>query len=246
MDKLEFYLQGKEQKGYDFADLAVFSTNLTEALRRIHRIYEPGQTRIPRFEIVALELGSYRSTLASSGAGALAIAGLIASIGAIREHQVPKLRLTGDDIRALKQLAEPLERQTSMIRIENIPIDNEFVSGCDSILKNAPKSFGQAIGRIEGMNIHRSNVFRLYPLDANKGTECYFDENMYDKVISYMNKRVRVEGLIHRDPDGIGIDKITQLTVIEKLPENSELPTMSSLFGAFKDTNLDIGSGWDS
>lgn len=246
MDKFEFYLKGKEQNGYDFADLAVFATNLTEALRRVHRIYEPRPSKLPRFEIVALELGSYRSVLASGGAGALAILGLITSIGEIRQHQVPKLGLSGDDIRAIKRLADPLNFQTECIRIQDIPIDKVFVDGCETILKNAPKSFGQAIGRIEGMNIHRGKFFRLYPFDVDKSAECYFDDELYSRIINCMGHRVRVEGLLHRDPDGIGIDKITKITAIEKLPENSDLPTMSSLFGAFKDAKLDIGSGWEN
>ncbi len=159
----------------------------------------------------------------------MTIANLTATLGAIRDRRELPIRLTAEDVRSLKKLADPLKSNTTQILVGDIPIDTEFTAGCDLILLNAPRSLGQAIGRLEGLNTHDQYFFRIYPTGTNRGAQCFFAQEKYDEVYANMRKRVRVEGLIHRDPDGIGIDRITEISLIESLPEDSQLPTMASL-----------------
>ena len=247
METLSFYLKGKETDAFDFADMAEFTASLSEALRRVHRVIEPGTGKLPRYEIAKVELASFSSILRATGSGIIAASAFVASLSAIKYDRPLPLNLSGDDIRAIRELTNTLDSKTAFIEIADILIDKEFRANCDRILASAPKSLGQVVGRIDGLNTHIEGgwYFRLYPTGVNRGAECFFDESDYSKIHKAMRGRVRVEGLIHRNPDGVGIDRITNLTVIEPIPEDNDLPTLRSLFGSFADSPIDISAGWD-
>lgn len=232
----------------DFADLAEFSAALTEALRVIHRVEHPGYGPLPRYRVQRLEVGSALVGLGGEIEAAKAIVNLVRSVEQIRNRQRPDLSLDGPAVRALRKLSDPLESSTASIVLNDVPIDSQFRSGCNWLLDNAPKSFGQAIGRLEGLNVHHQNFFRLYPEGQDRGAECYFSESLYGDVYSATKRRVRVEGLIQRDPDGVGVDRITKISRLEILPESDQLPSFESLFGLWKDAPIDaqeLRGGWD-
>lgn len=245
METLEFYLKGKGSGSCDLADLGAFCVQLNEALKHAHRAKEPGTGKLPKYELTDVEIASFRGFLHAGASGALAIATLVSSLGAIRSGEKLPVPVTSDDIRTFRKLAEPLGSNTEAIIVGNVPIDMKFVAQCDALLAASPKSLGQATGRLEAVSTHSASQFRLYPFNSDRGIVCYFDEQFYDDVIANMRKRVRVSGLVHRNPDGIGIDRVTNITKIEKVPENNELPTLASLFGRFADRPIDVAGGWE-
>lgn len=243
MSTLTFKLTDKSNGACDFADLADFSAKLTESLRRVHRT-EVAKGKLPRFRIRRLEIGS--AVVGLSG-DAFSIEGFVETVVSIRNRQRPRLPFTGDDIRVLRSMADPLDSHTKSIEINGqVPIDDQFRSGCDYLLDHVPKSFGQAIGRNDGLNIHAQKYFRIYPEGVNRGAQCYFPAEFMDTVLGSIGKRVRVEGLIHRNPDGTGVDRITDLRALEVIPESADLPPLSSLFGMFANTSLDLCKGWEN
>ena len=72
-----------------------------------------------------------------------------------------------------------------------------------------------------------------------------FGDDLYEKVLQNIGKRVRVDGLVHRNADSPTVDRITDVRSIESLPDSNELPSLTSLMGLFQDCPIDVGSGWD-
>lgn len=243
MSILTFKLTDKSGGACDFADLSNFSTRLTDVLRRVHRAeFAAGQ--LPRYRVARMEIGSALLGVTSEG---LSIANFLETVVSIRKMERPRLPYTGDDIRAFRGLTDPLESHTKTIELnDEIPLDEAFRVACDYLLEHVPKSFGQAIGRNDGLNIHNKKYFRLYPEGVDRGAECYFADDYLDKVKASIGKRIRVEGLIHRNPDGTGLDRITSIRSLEIIPESHELPPLSSLFGMFSGNPVDLCRGWEN
>ncbi|MGB7328204.1 MAG: hypothetical protein WBD31_25235, partial [Rubripirellula sp.] len=102
---------------------------------------------------------------------------------------------------------------------------------------------------LDGLNVHARNFFRLYPEGQDRGVECSFDPSLFKVVHAAVGHRVRVSGLIVRDPNGVTISSVGKVTEVTTLPPASELPPLSSLFGLFKNSPIDrevSKSGWAS
>lgn len=243
MSVLTFKMTDKSGGACDFADLADFSSRLMEALRRVHRAEFPHGV-LPRYRIARLETGSAIVGISCDGGS---IASFVATVMSIRRRERPHLPTTGDDIRALRALTDTLDSQTKSIFLnESLPIDQDFRTACEFLLDHFPKSYGQAIGRNDGVNIHHRKYLRIYPEGIDRGAQCYFPDEYLERVLASIGKRIRVEGLVHRNPDGTGIDRITDVTALEVLPESHELPSLTSLFGMFADNPIDLCKGWES
>jgi len=127
-------------------------------------------------------------------------------------------------LRRFRALADCLASETAFIEIADTVIDEEFRAACDKRILKSPQSYGSAIGRLDGVNVHDRKFFRLYPEGQDRGVECFFAEQLYVKVLEAMRKRVQVQGLIQRDPDGVGIDQIRQVQEVRIIPESKDLP----------------------
>lgn len=236
MPTLQFKLDGRESDRADFADFSHFSEHLRGCLKRVHRIKHPGSGPLPKYEIADLEVGSAMVTLQGDRE---AIDDLMVAIQRIRNRQLPD-DFTFDDIRAFRKLANPLDHSTSTITVEQTPIDQEFVAGCDELIESATEAIGDAIGSLDGLNVHKYNFFRLYPEGQNVGVECTFDSALLEAIQAAFRKRVVVRGVIVRDPNGVTIARIKDVESVTVLPDADELPPISDLFGLFKDTPIDF------
>lgn len=227
----------------DFDDFGSFAFTLADVLRRSFRAEYKKVNVIPRFGITEIHAGSVAAEIASTDSfGDRAIDIFIETVGSIRRKERPQFGFSAKDIRTFRKLADPLDSHTKQIHIANLPIDDEFIAGCQWLLNNCPKSYGQTIGRLDGMNIHRARFFRLYPEGNDAGAECYFEPDLLKPVIACIGKRVRVEGLIHWEPSGIGIDRITDIRAFEQIPD--ELPSLIDLFGLYENTPIKVSSEW--
>lgn len=236
MASLQFKLEGRESDRADFADFSYFTEHLRNCLKRVHRVKNPGSGPLPKFGIADLEVGSAMVTLDGDPE---CVADLTTAIERLKNRQLPDA-FTYEDIKAFRKLARPLEHSTSTITVQRIPIDIEFVSGCDELLESATEAIGDAIGALDGLNVHRHNFFRLYPEGQDVGVECTFDPALFDDVQAALKKRVVVRGNIVRDPNGVTIARINHVQSISVLPDPDELPPISDLFGLFKDTPIDL------
>jgi len=243
MKSLIFKLNGKGGAPVDLEDFSVFSTALQEVLRRTYRSIEP-TANLPRYKIQKLEIGSAICECGSDTSGEVVFDNVLEAVQAIRHKNTPRFKFTSNDLRAYKKLTGPLASYTESIELSDVPIDQAYREGCEWLLANAPHSVGQSIGRLEGVNIHKQKFFRIYPEGIDRGAECYYPESLHSKVLSSIGKRVCVEGLVHRDPDGIGLDRITKIKEITVLPENDEVPSLMRLFGLFQEQPVDVAAGW--
>ena len=246
MTTLDFKMNGKFDGLVELADFSDFAEKLNEALRIVFRSSGTKSGKLPSYEIYRLEIGSACCGVKSIGLGADCIESFIATTQAIRNRTSPPIRLSSSDARQFKKLADTLDRNVESIVInEKLPIDSLFVQGCDWLIASSPRSYGEAIGRLESLNLHKAMKFRIYPEGIDRGAECYFPETLQEKVLALVTKRVKVAGLIHRDPDGVGIDRITEVRSIEPVLEDNHLPSLRDLLGLFEDSPVNIAAGWE-
>jgi hypothetical protein len=155
-------------------------------------------------------------------------------ISAIRRETLPHPRFTIDDAREFKKMTDVRNSQTDGIFVQGISLDEQFIAGCDRLIENASRAFGEAVGYLDGINIHRSPWFRLYLEGQDRGVECRFANNLIADVRSCLGVRVRIRGTIVRDPNGVSIASIEDVIDVQSMPKDDEIPNLSSLFGIFK------------
>lgn len=243
MASLQYKLDGRESDRADFSDFSHFAEHLRGCLKRVHRIRRPGSGLLPKYEIADLEVGSALVTLQGDPES---IDDLMIAIHRLRNRQLPD-DFTFEDIRAFRKLASPLDHATSAITVGQTPIDDQFVAGCDELIESATEAIGDAIGSLDGLNVHKYNFFRLYPEGQNVGVECTFDSELLEAIQSAFRKRVVVRGVIVRDPNGVTIARIKDVQSVTVLPDAGDLPPISDLFGLFKATPIDFetaADGW--
>lgn len=241
MSDLKFEMRGRRNEQVDLYDFSAFVWQLNDCIARIHKSQTQSRSR-PRLYVTNLKVGSAVGCIYSQHTCVELCSTVVSQI---RSRSPLATRLSGADIRAFKKLADPLDHHTEAILLDDsILIDRDFVAGCDWILSSSVHCFGELVGRLDGLNIHNHKYFRIYPEGIERGAECFYDSQLHSKVVSCLGKRAKVMGTIHRDPDGIGIDCVTDVVDLDPIPEDHELPSLSSLIGLFKDSPIEIGAGW--
>lgn len=241
MSRLTFKLKAKNNDPVELSDFGDFSKCLADVIKRIHRARHRDGAPLD-LRITELAVGSAICTVSSNSDSLFSDTEQV--LNSIRFLERPKLGITTDDLRAIKKLHRPLENKTQMIMVADTPIDERLARGCDYLIAHIPRSLGQVIGKLDGLNIHKANFFRIYPEGSNRGAKGFFPDSKYDAVYKCLGKRVRVEGMIHRDPDDRGIDQITNVTHIEEIAEEDSLPGFQQLIGLFADDPIDFSAGW--
>jgi len=243
MENLKFRAEG--QCGpVDFDDFSKLTEAICTALERTYRASKSETGRFPRYEITQIEYGSVDWTVTPvDQAGVLEE--FLSVIHQLFRGSLPRIELTGSDIRKFRQIAAPLKSRTKKIQIGDIPINSQFERNCDRLLASAPQSIGTVTGRVEGVNIHKGNFVRVYPEGEDRGIRCYFSNEQYPLLWSVMGKRVRITGLVTRNPTGIGVDSVRDIDDdIVELGEESDLPPLMGLFGLFAKSPTSIGEDW--
>jgi hypothetical protein len=93
--------------------------------------------------------------------------------------------------------------------------------------------FGTIEGRLETIQDHEGSL-RLQVRDAlfRQNVRCYFSEEKLPLAFSAFRKRVEVSGIIHYRKNGTPIS--IEVSQIDTLPDDSELPTADEVRGLFK------------
>ena len=241
MARLHFKLEGRSSDLADFGDFSYFSAAVRDCLRSVHRVGHPRSGAIPKFSVAEL---SVSSAVVCLDGDRESVDDLVDAIVKIRHRLLPK-HFTFEDVRTFQKLARPLEHSAAAIQVQSIPIDQEFVDGCIHLLDSGRQSIGEAIGSLDGLNVHAYNFFRLYPEGQNRGVECVFESTLFDQVQAAIKKRVVVRGLLVRDLDGVSIHRIPQVESIEILPPADQTPPITDLFGLFEKTPISFKAASD-
>lgn len=241
MKKLTIKIEGRGHEPADFSDFASLSQAVAESLLVTHRRLFPKQQKRPRYRIIDLHMGSAVATVAPVMDGANEFLNSYQeALSAIRNGVLPEGRVSTEHLRSYKKLAGVLDSHSKRVIIGNVEITGEFAINCDLLIERSPKSLGQVTGFLQGVNTHKRTCFRLYPEGQSYGAECYLcDDSLFQEMLKAFDKRVRLTGLIRRDPDGLGVAYV-EVHSLEVMPEPSEIPTLASLAGIWKDTPLDL------
>lgn len=137
-------------------------------------------------------------------------------------------------LESYRALGSMLDKNLSDIKITNshrvFDINESFTEKVIDIIRPDEIIEGSMSGMLEWLNIHNTNIFHIYPEVGPKKLNCYFPEELRQTVISAIDSHVRVYGELRykkRDnyPYAINVNEI------EMLPNDDELPTLSSLRG---------------
>lgn len=112
-------------------------------------------------------------------------------------------------------------------------ISPKSVAYIDEILRTESEAYGTIEGNLLALKVKNRLNFSIYETLTGKEVKCFFNDDLFDDVISAIRKRVAVYGLIRYNKNG----RPTRVT-IEKLtifPDDSELPKFKDIIGLFKD-----------
>lgn len=248
MKKLRIKIDGKGGVA-DFSDFAEVARAVSEALTATHQRLHPSRQSRPRYNIVGLNVGSAEALIAPDSPAAGTMIAFIGSLTDIRAGQLPRGRVSSDDLRKYKKIGKALDSRTESILVGDVQIDARFRKNCDELIENAPTGLGEVVGTLQGVNTHKSTTFWIYLPESNVGAKCFVrDPQLYERMMKMFDHRVRLTGKIRRNPDGAGVDRI-DVDDAEKLPEKSEVPTLASLAGIWRNDApfplKEIRSGWN-
>lgn len=112
----------------------------------------------------------------------------------------------------------------------NLVLDQDLEKKIESAFGPDDAYHGEYSGRLEGINVHTKNVFTIYPINGGRGVECIFSDDMALEVSGNLKKRVLVYGKIFNKLWSPYPYRI-QVEWMERLPEESEIPKLSELYG---------------
>lgn len=146
-------------------------------------------------------------------------------------------------LEAYRDLGALLDKNVTNIQIINshriFNINESFTEKVVDIIGPDEIIEGSMSGMLEWLNLHNTNTFHIYPEVGPKKLNCHFHKTLKSTVISAIDKHVRVYGELRykkRDKYPYAIN----VSEIEILPDDSELPTLASLRGiAVNQTGMD-------
>jgi len=127
-------------------------------------------------------------------------------------------------------------------RTKPVVIDNKFTSRIAKIIGPDELAEGSMCGTLEWLNIHRNiNCFHIYPTVGPDRIDCYFGSDLKPQVISAVDKYVEVSGTLrykHLEKFAYAMN----VSRIEPLPPESELPTLFDLRGIAPNATGDLSA----
>lgn len=144
-----------------------------------------------------------------------------------------------DLLESYKLLVQPQKKHISQfifqVNDEEIDVPKSLDSKVDLILGPDQVEFGSIVGSLDVLDIHNGkNLFKVYPVVGPSSVKCHFAKGMFKEAVAGIDHFVRIYGEIHykkaeKFPHFVEVDRI------EVLPEQSDLPKLSSMRGMAKD-----------
>lgn len=144
-----------------------------------------------------------------------------------------------DLLESYRALAQPLKKHVSQfifqINSEQIDIPKSLDAKVDVILGPDQIERGSITGSLDVLDIHNGrNLFKVYPVVGPSSVKCHFTKGMFREAVAGIDHFVRIHGEVYykkaeKFPHFMEVDHI------EVLPEESDLPKLSSLRGMAKD-----------
>ncbi len=139
-------------------------------------------------------------------------------------------------------LARLTRRDLSLINVEadddEATVTQSVEENINTLTKETAQEEGSIVGRLESINVHRGNEFRVWDDNTKKPVTCRFPNDLFDKAREALKQRVMIVGMTKINKLGNIIS--VSVTDIEKYPSDSELPTIEDMSGSIKDLTGDL------
>ena len=144
-----------------------------------------------------------------------------------------------DLLESYKLLVQPLKKHVSQfifqIEDDQIDIPKSLDAKVDLILGPDQVERGSIVGSLDVLDIHKGkNLFKVYPVVGPSSVKCHFAKGMFKDAVSGIDHFVRIHGELYykkaeKFPHFMEVERI------EVLPEEADLPKLSSMRGMAKD-----------
>ncbi len=144
-----------------------------------------------------------------------------------------------DLLESYKQLAQPLKRHMSQIIVQigddQIDVPKSLDAKVDLILGPDQVERGSIVGSLDVLDIHNGkNLFKVYPVVGPSNIKCHFAKGMFKEAVAGIDHFVKIYGELYykkaeKFPHFMEVERI------EVLPEQSDLPKLSSMRGIARD-----------
>ncbi|MFQ5664389.1 MAG: hypothetical protein ACE5HL_11220 [Terriglobia bacterium] len=138
-------------------------------------------------------------------------------------------------LEAFKELAKPLRRKVDRIELgrgrlktkisKRIEVNIERIIGEDIV------SSGSVSGYLDVVNVHDKNAFFIYPVVGPTKIECYFPDEILEKVKAGIKRHVVAAGTLRYKHNEVFPYRV-EVQDLDVFPPEEELPTLESLRGA--------------
>jgi hypothetical protein len=166
------------------------------------------------------------------------VAEFFTSLKDIREKKKAPRRADLQALEAYRNLAAPLEKNASGLKIINsdtsVDIDRNFRSAIDEIIGPDELVEGTISGMLERINLHNAARFDIFPVIGPKQVTCDFKPSLRTAAVKAVDQHVLVTGKLRYKrldnfPYAINAENI------EILPLESDLPTLFDIEGMAPD-----------
>lgn len=221
-----------------FGDFREFCASLSACLALTQNAVAPDSKRL-QYKIVGLDFSSAALTLEpvcppqGRDTRKKVVGAFEKTVAALQAGKKPDRRLGAEDIEAYRKLTAPLEHRTEQVWVSGVRVTRALSTNVDKILGASFPSEGFVTGRLERVNVHGRLEFVLYPPIGGYAVTCAFDESLLPAVRRAIKRNVTTGGrFLYRD-DAAYPDRAV-VSSLEIHPDDSELPTLSSLRGMSK------------
>ncbi len=149
---------------------------------------------------------------------------LVAS-GQIESAQLPEAALK--HLRVLSGMSAPSKDRRRNLRLwverKPIAIDDAMARVITEDWRAAYSDYGVIEGRLDTIQDRGKLEIHVHDAVFRQTVRCFFPEEMLAKAFENFRKRVEVSGIVHYRRNGIPIS--IEVTQIDRLPDDSELPT---------------------
>lgn len=240
LKKFRICLTGPEEKDALLSDLAGVCNVLNSSLRKIERCLLNTEGKV-KFKISDLKHHSAElciepllSESDSNGASDV-ITTFVDTIEKLEHSEEIDDKLDYSTYEEIRKFRKYFDKNGSRLSINGTFLTHHFVSNVNNIVKPTVSSFGSVSGKLEALNLHKSNTFVLYPVpgDDREQIKCHFEEADLKGVLECVNKKVTVRGeLFYSRKKSFPV----RVKVEEFQPEEPDenLPSLLSLEGIFE------------
>jgi len=187
---------------------------------------------------------SYRAVIPTRGTdyGAEIIRDCFEGLESLSEGKRPPTAFRQRALTAARNLASVRSHAgIKSVRMQSngrsMTITAKIVAGVDELLQQSFEAVGSIEGFLETFTVHDQRMFRVYDAIYNRGIECFFTPEVFQKVdkeikLDDLPVRVIVTGHVRSDP--FGKPEAMKVSQMRVFPKESDLPTPSQMRGIAK------------